>query len=253
MVAANKTLGTEAFCIAKYEMKKSGSKFISAPSSKPFMANKATAEAACSNIDKNYRLPTNAEWNAAALEIYENAANWTGGKKSSGTLYTGYFSTWSEPIAISNTKNPYDGTGKTSGIERRTFVLASGKCIWDFGGNAWEWVSDTIYGSSYKPDLSSHYGRNYHNNQWDVSAGSQALYDFTGMASVPKENVYLGQLFGGSTGKVLRGGASSVNAKGSVGIFTANIGDITANELTAPSSWGINLSNVGFRCVTKPQ
>ncbi|MNL10573.1 hypothetical protein D3C87_1313760 [compost metagenome] len=86
-----------------------------------------------------------------------------------------------------------------------------------------------------------------------MSAGSKALSDFTGMASVPKDNQYMGQLFGGSSGKVLRGGAISVNAKGSVGIFTANIGDITANELTAPSSWGIGLSNVGFRCVTKPQ
>jgi sulfatase modifying factor 1 len=253
MVAANKTLGTAAFCIAKFEMKRVSSNFVSVPGVKPWLANKATAQAACADIGGNYRLPTNAEWNATALEIYDNGLNWTGGAKLSGTLYTGYYSGWQEPIAVSNTNNPYDGTGKTSGIERRTFVLASGKTIWDFGGNAWEWVSDSIYGASYVPDLSSHYGRNYHNNKWDVSTGSKALWDFTGMTSVPKDNVYLGNLFGGSSGKVIRGGAVCVNSKGSVGIFTANIGDITANELSAPSSWGIYLQNVGFRCVTKPQ
>ena len=234
-------------------MKKSSSSFVSAPAAKPWLANKATAQIACADLGADYRLPTNAEWNATALEIYNNGYNWTGGAKLVGTLYTGYYSGWSEPIAVSNTNDPYNGTGKTSGIERRTFMLASGNIIWDFGGNAWEWVSDSIYGSSYNPDLSSFYGRNYHNNNWDVSSGSQALKDFTGMASVPKQNVYLGNLFGGSSGKVIRGGALCVNSKGTVGIFTANIGDITANELSAPSSWGINIQNVGFRCVTKPQ
>lgn len=234
-------------------MKKVSSNFVSVPAEKPWLANKATAQAACASLGADYRLPTNNEWNAAALEIYNNSSNWTGGAKLSGTLYTGYYSGWSEPIAVSNTSNPYDGTGKTNGIERRTFALASGNTIWDFGGNAWEWVSDTIYGSSYNPDLSSFYGRDYHNNKWDVSAGSKALYDFTGMSSVPKNNVYLGNLFGGSSGKVIRGGAVCIHSKGVVGIFTANIGDITANELSAPSSWGIPLQNIGFRCVTKPQ
>lgn len=197
-----------------------------------------------------YRLPTNAEWNATALEIYNRNDNWTGGAKLSGKLYTGYYS-WGEPLAILNTANPYDSTGNTSGVQRRTFVLASGQVIWDFSGNVWEWVSDTIYGNSCSPDLSSFYGRVYGNN-WDVKPGSKAMLDFTGMTSVPASNVYLGNLFGGSSGKVIRGGAACITTPGVTGIFAANIGDITANEVQAPSSWGISINNVGFRCVATP-
>ncbi len=245
------SLGTSAFCIAKFEMKQSSGSAVSTASGKPWLATKATAAAACAALGITYRLPTNAEWNATALEIYNRGDNWSSGKKLSGHLYTGYYSGWSEPIAVSNTADPYDGM-KGKGEERRTFVLASGAVIWDFGGNAWEWVSDTIYGNSYSPDLSSPYGRNYHNNTWDVKPGSKAMLDFTGMADVPKNDVYLGNLFGGSSGKVIRGGANCVNNKGTVGIFTANIGDITANELQAPASWGISVQNVGFRCVATP-
>lgn len=231
-------------------MKKgSDGKATSTASGKPWIANKATATDSCAALGAGYRLPTNKEWNATALEIYNQNSNWTGGKKLSGTLYTGYYSGWSEPVAITNVSNPYDSTGKTSGSERRTFTLASGNVIWDFGGNAWEWVSDTIYGSSYTPDLSSNYGRTYHNNNWDVKPGSKQLYDFTGMSSVPNNDVYLGNLFGGSSGKVIRGGAICITSPGTTGIFTANIGDITANEVQAPASWNLNMNNVGFRCV----
>lgn len=251
LVEANADLGTSSFCLAKYEMKKDGNKAVSTPSLKPWLATKATATEACANV--GFRLPTNAEWNAAALEMYNQDANWVSGKKGTDTLVTGFYSGWTEPIAITNLNNPYDGTGKSSGNERRTFVLASGAVIWDFAGNAWEWVSDTIYGSSYNPDLSSFYGRTYHNNNWDVKPGSKALKDFTGMTSVPKKDIYLGNLFGGSSGKVIRGGAVCIHSAGSTGIFTANIGDITANEMQAPSSWNLNMNNVGFRCVTEPK
>lgn len=220
----------------------------STPTERPWLATKATATAACAALGSQYRLPTNAEWNAAALEIYNRAENWTGGAKLQGTLYTGFYS-WAEPMGISNTANPYSDTGRASGTERRTFTLASGHVIWDFGGNVWEWVSDTIYGSSYSPDLSSHYGRTYHNNSWDVKPGSPQLFDFTGMTSVPNQDKYMGNLFGGSTGKVLRGGAALITSPGVTGIFAANIGDISSTELRAPASWGIYIDNVGFRCV----
>ncbi|MNL52510.1 hypothetical protein D3C87_1756940 [compost metagenome] len=60
----------------------------------------------------------------------------------------------------------------------------------------------------------------------------------------------MGNLFGGSSGKVIRGGAVCIHSPGVTGIFTANIGDITANEIQAPSSWSLNMNNVGFRCAT---
>ncbi|WP_155723888.1 SUMF1/EgtB/PvdO family nonheme iron enzyme [Bdellovibrio bacteriovorus] len=252
-VSANAIVGTSAFCLAKFEMKNVNSIAKTQAAGKPWLAGKATATAACAALGSQYRLPTNAEWNAAALEIYNNAANWSGNAHKTGRLYTGFYSGWTEPIEISDITNPYSGTGKNSGSERRTFVLASGSVIWDFAGNAWEWVSDTIYGNSYTPDLSSPYGRSYHNNNWDVKPGSKQLFDFTGMTSVPKQDVYLGNLFGGSNGKVIRGGAVCIHSPGATGIFTANIGDITADDLQAPASWNLRMNNVGFRCVTTPQ
>lgn len=247
MVAANETLKTAAFCIAKYEMKKVDNKASSVPNQKPWLANKATAQAACAALGAGYRLPSNSEWNAAALEIYHKEDNWL--DKGKNTLYTGFYSGWTEPIEIKNTNDPYDGTGKKAGNERRTFVLASGAVIWDFGGNAWEWVSDTIYGSSYTPDLSSPYGRRYHNNNWDAKPGSKALFDFTGLSDAGKKDTYMGNLFGGSSGKVIRGGAVCIHSPGTTGIFAANIGDITADELQAPASWNLRMNNIGFRCV----
>ncbi len=253
-VAANSVLRTAAFCIAKFEMKMSVNQTaLSVPSGRPWLANRATASQACAALGVGYRLPTNAEWNAVALEVYNNEDNWTKGRVSKGgTLYTGFYSGWTEPIAVTDEKNPYNGTGKSDGIERRTFYLANGKVIWDFGGNAWEWVSDSIYGSSYKPDLSGSYVRAYHNNKWDFPAGSQQLFDFTGMSSVENRDVYLGQMFGGQSGRVLRGGAVCIHSVGVTGIFAANIGDITANEMQAPASWNLKMNNVGFRCVTQP-
>ncbi|WP_374034341.1 SUMF1/EgtB/PvdO family nonheme iron enzyme [Bdellovibrio bacteriovorus] len=252
LVAANSTVKTEAFCIAKFEMKKVGGKAVSTAANKPWLATKAAAIDACAALGAGYRLPTNSEWNATALEIYNNQENWID-KNKKDTLYTGYYSGWSEPVEIKDVTNPYDSTGKTSGSERRTFTLASGKVIWDFGGNAWEWVSDTIYGNSYNPDLSSFYGRQYHNNNWDVKPGSKALFDFTGLADAGKKDTSMGNLFGGSSGKVIRGGAVCIHSKGVTGIFAANLGDITADELQAPASWNLKMNNIGFRCVTKPQ
>nr|BFD61148.1 hypothetical protein CKG001_32550 [Bdellovibrio sp. CKG001] len=233
-------------------MKKVSGKAVSQAAGRPWLANKATAQEACAALGADYRLPTNAEWNAAALEIYDNAENWVDHKKNN-TLYTGFYSGWTEPVEVKDVTNPYDGTGKKKGEERRTFVLNSGAIIWDFGGNAWEWVSDTIYGSSYTPDLSSHYGRRYHNNNWDVKPGSQQLFDFTGMTDAGKKDTYMGNLFGGSTGKVIRGGAVCIHSKGVTGIFAANIGDITADDLQAPASWNLKMNNIGFRCVTRPK
>jgi hypothetical protein len=100
-VGANSALGTAEFCIAKYEMKKTPSNVpTSTPTSVPWIANKATAAAACAALGTGYRLPTNIEWNAVALEIYNQNSNWTGGTKLNGTLITGYYSGWTEPVDI---------------------------------------------------------------------------------------------------------------------------------------------------------
>lgn len=235
-------------------MKKgTGNIAVSEPQGKPWLASKTTASEACLNLGASSRLPTNAEWNAVALEIYNQDENWTKGRFQKGELYEGAHLALSEPLPVNNLNNPYDGTGSSSGSERRTLTLTQKGVLWDFAGNAWEWVSDTIYGSSYKPDLSGLGVLPYHNNKWEFPAGSRQLWDFTGLSSVPHRDMSLGQFFGGSSGKVLRGGAVGLRASGVSGIFAANIGDISANEMQAPASWKLNLNNVGFRCITLPK
>jgi hypothetical protein len=156
-IAANSTLGTSEFCLAKYEMKVSNPdgtplfngynggvalnpnlyKAQSRPSGIPWVKiNYASAISKCAELGTGYHLATAKEWQAAALEIESVASNWSSNIVGNGYLYTGhsnstisstaiadgYAATGSLLLSAGDGTNPYVGTGSDA-----TMIFGSGK------------------------------------------------------------------------------------------------------------------------------
>ncbi len=156
-VTRNSAVGvSNSFCIAKYEMRCSGS---SCPTGSPSSSAVATSQAsgapwvnisiqnsqlACQALGSNYELISNAEWMATAREIESLPANWSLGSVGQGTLPIGWSNaTFIQSIANSSCLyNPGPDTcGSTGAFEwKRTHTLSSTEELWDFSGNADEWV-----------------------------------------------------------------------------------------------------------------
>ncbi len=131
-------------CIMQYEAKcsessaggscvKGTSTLISSEVGTPWVnINQNDAKTECEKIGAH--LITNAEWMAIARDIESVKSNWTGGAVGSGILNRGN----------SDSSAAMDGTDLLSGVNKRTHTLSNGQVIWDFAGNVWEWVDDTI-------------------------------------------------------------------------------------------------------------
>ncbi len=157
---------TEKFCVSKYEMKSSGGTFVSEASGTPALATASDAFDACDSVnDENavneiaryrngkYGLISNAEWMAIAKNIETGYQGGSGVNKSGNnwynhmTVYTGQSfmkGIGVAPYAASNNDNSgYTNTGSTDGLPRRTLYITdttSSSVIWDFAGNAAEWL-----------------------------------------------------------------------------------------------------------------
>ena len=130
------------------------------------------AESACEALGPGYDLMTNAEWQTVAREVenaYSEAAdiygntgylNWShglntgsnylNGGNSSGSYSNG--STFSGIPADVDT-NPCSGMAaypncakntSSDWYQKRTFELSNGNIVWDFAGNDYTWVKDTL-------------------------------------------------------------------------------------------------------------
>jgi len=153
-VPFNNAVGTTAnFCVAKYEMKCSNDSTGSACSGLPVsMAadqpwvniTQSDAKAACSALGGQYHLITNAEWMTIARSIEATASNWSSGTINSGSINRGH--TDNVPVATlaaSTDDNPCSGTGQScAGFsdQKRTHALSNGQIIWDFSGNAKDFI-----------------------------------------------------------------------------------------------------------------
>jgi hypothetical protein len=153
LVPGNAALGTQDFCVMKFEAKDDGaSKPISRPAGTPWIcltANAATAK--CQSLGAKYNIISNPEWMTIARNIENVASNWSAGAVGNGMIPRGHSDM--DPagvLAVTNESDLYNGTNNNAGQplesgweQKRTHTLSNGQIIWDLSGNADEWVSWT--------------------------------------------------------------------------------------------------------------
>lgn len=147
VVPGSSSFGTSDFCVMKYEAKNVGGVATSQASGTPWVSISqttalSTSQAACDGC----HLITEAEWMTLAANVLSVDSNWSGGSVGSGYIYSGHNdnSPANALAASSSDSNGYEGTGNTSGNQRRTLTLTNGEVIWDLAGNVYEWTQGTI-------------------------------------------------------------------------------------------------------------
>ena len=186
-VPANPTVNTnDDFCVAKYEMKNDGSSnAVSQAASVPWVMiqqsmypaaedGTSTAKYKCEQMDgasNNYFLISNAEWMTIARNIETNttyeAYNWSGGIVGDGNIFKGH-SDDSPSTQVAASSNDLDTDFNTApGLQQRTHKLSNGEVIWDFAGNAWEWIDFNIEQADKAYDATS--GTQNAFIEWDLS------------------------------------------------------------------------------------
>lgn len=116
----------------------------------------------CTALGSKYRGIRNTEWQIVARLIESTAVNWSSGTVGTGALNQGHSDNNPGQVLDNPSADETDfckDTGETCSetvwdSQRRTFKLGDdGPWIWDFAGNAWEWVYETnVLGSDYGAD-----------------------------------------------------------------------------------------------------
>lgn len=247
-VPGNSQFGTKNFCVGKYEAKNVGGAAVSRAEGVPWTnISQSDAMAAAGSACVSCRLIGEAEWLTIAHNIANNSSNWTGGSVGSGTLFTGHSDNSPGAVlaASSDDGSGYSGTlnSVSSGAnQRRTLNLNNGEVIWDFAGNAAEWMADRVPHANYPKPIG---GWREWNATTDISGlnpnplpeyGTPAARNWTrthGIGGVlPNTNGV------SDPGAVARGGSRThgINA----GIFGANY------------NMALMYDDVGFRTVSDP-
>jgi hypothetical protein len=154
-IPSHSSLGTEAFCVSKFEMRCFGEDCKGDVPVKPGAAamaislalgtpwvhmTLADAQEACRNIGAGYALITNREWMAVARNIEAVATNWSSGRVGIGFLNRGHVSGPSSCDSKIEFSQEDCVTGGGNFERKRTHQLSAGGTIWDFSGNVYEFV-----------------------------------------------------------------------------------------------------------------
>lgn len=246
-VDGDSAYGTGGFCVMKYEAKNVSTVATSQAGGAPWVSTSQTAAlSTCRSLGTGYDLISNQEWMTIGAHLAAQANNWTGGTLGSGSLYAGH--TDSSPAqtceaSTSDTQAFVESTctGVSSGDtaeQKRTFSFSSSDVIWDFSGNASEWVnyvnlsdkpttSDGEYtsvtetlGTPLKHLIPTNAVKSFWNDTWN---STQKIGKYS-----PGTN--------GVGGALVRGGTHSENS--AAGLFAANLAN-------GPSS---SYPYIGFRC-----
>lgn len=260
------------FCVGVTEAKVVSSKAVHEVGLAPTISiTLSAASIYCQNTTESgfsgtFRLITNNQWNAVADHLASQAANWSGAAVGAGYLSVGLYNAGDDPIASSssNACEPFDCSNH---VFIRYLTTARNEKIYDFSGNAAEFVADTD-------------GAKYNVNNLPIALTtpftipkSETLmlkYGTSQSCSSPNLAPYcgLGSLFfycsefldpsacSGSQGTsatqtvVVRGGSvkstMSYTAGETAGVFAAQ------RSLTTHSDASGKAAHVGFRCVYNP-
>lgn len=157
-VNANPLMGTFSdFCVAKYEMKDNATIATSTPSNTPWVnISISDAEAKCLAIGQH--LISNQEWMTLARAVEYDPTNWQSGAIDTGALHHGHSHGTTPTMQSANEDDFYSCAYTTdtpllfslcgdAGAQRRTLNLPEGEVIWDFAGNADEWIDWDLHAS----------------------------------------------------------------------------------------------------------
>jgi len=243
-----------AFCVAKYEMKCVGTEClnINFSSNNPtktravstiqgipwVKVNRASALHACSQLGANYRLISNHQWQTIARNIASVSRNWSAGHLRDGDLNRGFSNRDStfQPQHASVDSDPCFGVSMTClrdtwALLKRTHLLSNGNVIWDFAGNASEWIHTLNESGSQAGGFISNINNAFWVNFGPVSnCYSHAHSPYCGF----------GYSVGGSSAGIIRGGSKNDGDK--AGIFSVSF----THDQNAI------FEEVGFRCVFEP-
>ena len=183
-------------------------------------------------------------WQTIARNIEANPDNWNdgAGPVGAGTIPRGHsngMAALAADVTGDPDDDPYLGTGYTDDwTHKRTHALSNDEVIWDLAGNVLEWVSDDITGTSLTPSLGTGW-KEFTNTSYFGSAHADNRLKFAPLGSY-NSTQFMGKLYGGSAGAVLRGGSWDLGTV--AGVFTTYL-------FYGPS---VTYNFVGFRCAWRP-
>ena len=169
-VPGSATYGTKGFCVMKYEAKQVGTTTtpISTSTGTPWVnIDQTTAIANSANVAgcTGCHLITEAQWMTIAQNVLSVNSNWSGGTVGSGYIFRGHNDNApaNSLAAVASDSDGYNGTGQTTGDQKRTLTLTNGEVIWDMSGNVWEWTSGQVNSTTSKPGVT---GAGYNWREW---------------------------------------------------------------------------------------
>lgn len=150
-VPGNALFNTDSFCVMKYEAKNVGGTATSVAAGTPWNSiSQSSAKTAAAGACSGCHLMKGNEWLTIAHNIMSVPSNWSGGAVGNGYLSSGHNDN-NPSAALAASTNDSDsyygvGAGDLSARQQRTFTLTNGEVLWDFAGNLWEQLDDTITG-----------------------------------------------------------------------------------------------------------
>lgn len=267
-VLGSGTLGTSDFCVMQFEAKNDGSgNAISQAAGTPYVsiaaddgvaANDNDAFEKCANMSESgftgtFALISNPEWMTIARDLENVPSNWSGTLVGTGHIPRGHSdNSPANAIPVTNSADPYDGTGNNSGEaagsgweQKRTHILSNNSVIWDFSGNVLEWVdwdaSDSVFSAAPTGCVDGGASAGWNDfNEVITGCSDGSDVDDVYPAGGYTLSQSFGRWYGGSGGAAARGGlwdTGTISGAFSLGL---NLG---------PTFTDVAL---GFRCVYRP-
>ena len=258
-IPSRKIYTQHSFCVSKYEMKKEGSNGINAhPFNFPYTnISREKAILKCVKMGDDYDLITNDQWQSIASNIELVSHNWGGGYVSSTE---GINQGHSDNSPSTLLEASYDNQEACLGTEqicdanswnkqKRTHILSNKQIIWDFSGNAREWVKD-INNHKYGPNAyMSKVLEKTHTTSYALSRGTTNTTRTAKSQFGPRLNY---QFSPQPIDNGFRLGYGELNANGGAVIRGGSLSDIIdAGIFATDLSQGTKDADplLGFRCV----